>query len=74
MSDNFDVKLDSKNYYPDPSAKENSWIQDYEKIYSESLKDPEKHWDSVAEELGWFKLHYNVINNKFQEVSVWMKL
>ncbi|NPE29211.1 acetate--CoA ligase [Methanococcoides sp. SA1] len=55
MSEKFDVKLDNKNYYPDPSVKENSWMQDYEKVYSESLKDPEKHWENVAEELEWFE-------------------
>ncbi|WP_406656128.1 acetate--CoA ligase [Methanolobus sp. ZRKC2] len=55
MSENFDVKLESKSYFPDPSVKENSWIRDYEKVYSESLSDPEKHWECIAEELEWFK-------------------
>ncbi|AFV24070.1 acetyl-coenzyme A synthetase [Methanolobus psychrophilus R15] len=55
MSENFDVKLSGKSYLPDPSAKENSWIQDYETAYAGFLKDPEKHWESIAEELDWFK-------------------
>ncbi|WP_319508847.1 acetate--CoA ligase [uncultured Methanolobus sp.] len=55
MSENFDVKLDSKSYLPDPSAKEKSWIQDYETAYNEFLKDPGKHWENVAEELEWFE-------------------
>ncbi|MGM0771464.1 MAG: acetate--CoA ligase [Halobacteriota archaeon] len=55
MSENFDVKLDSKSYLPDPSVKENSWMQNYEKVYNQFLKDPEKHWESVAEELEWFE-------------------
>ncbi|KXS42062.1 MAG: acetyl-CoA synthetase [Methanolobus sp. T82-4] len=55
MSDNFDVKLDTKSYLPDPSVKEDSWIGDYEKVYEESVKDPEAHWEKVAEELEWFE-------------------
>ncbi|MDG6243147.1 MAG: acetate--CoA ligase [Methanolobus sp.] len=55
MSENFDVKLDSKSYLPPPSVKQDSWIQDYEAAYNESLKDPDKHWANVAEELEWFK-------------------
>ncbi|MDK2937960.1 MAG: acetyl-CoA synthetase [Methanolobus sp.] len=55
MSENFDVKLDGKSYLPDPSVKENSWIGDYETAYNEFLKDPEKHWENVAEELEWFE-------------------
>ncbi|MBP1910525.1 acetate--CoA ligase [Methanolobus bombayensis] len=55
MSENFDVKLDGKSYLPDPSVKENSWIGDYETVYNEFLKDPEKHWENVAEELEWFE-------------------
>ena len=61
MSEKFDVKLDGKNYFPDPSVKKNSWMQDYEKVYSEFLKDPEKHWESVAEELEWFEKWDNVM-------------
>ncbi|WP_321429714.1 acetate--CoA ligase [uncultured Methanolobus sp.] len=55
MSENFDVKLNGKSYLPDPSVKENSWIGDYETAYNEFLNDPEKHWETVAEELEWFK-------------------
>ncbi|WP_292462838.1 acetate--CoA ligase [Methanolobus sp.] len=55
MSENFDVKLNGKSYLPDPSVKENSWLQDYDTAYAGFLKDPEKHWESIAEELDWFK-------------------
>ncbi|TGC08151.1 acetate--CoA ligase [Methanolobus halotolerans] len=55
MSENFDVKLDGKSYLPDPSVKEDAWIKDYDKVYAESVKDPEAHWGKVAEELDWFK-------------------
>ncbi|MBN2109995.1 MAG: acetate--CoA ligase [Methanosarcinaceae archaeon] len=55
MSENFDVKLDGKSYLPDPSVKGGSWIKDYGTVYAESVKDPEAHWEKVAEELDWFK-------------------
>ena len=55
MSEHFDVKLNGRSYLPAPSMKENSWIQDYETAYSEFLKDPEKHWEDIAEELDWFR-------------------
>lgn len=55
MSEHFDVKLNGRSYLPAPSMKENSWIQDYETAYSEFLKDPEKHWENIAEELDWFR-------------------
>ncbi len=34
---------------------EASFIKDYEKIYQYSIADPEGFWESVAEELLWFK-------------------
>ncbi len=34
---------------------EASFIKDYEKIYQYSITDPEGFWESVAEELLWFK-------------------
>jgi len=30
-------------------------LQDYERIYRESIEQPEKFWGEVAEELHWFK-------------------
>src|SRR5689334_21063000 len=30
-------------------------LADYERIYSESIEDPEKFWGRIAAELHWFK-------------------
>ena len=30
-------------------------LEDYERIYKESIEDPEKFWGSIAKELHWFK-------------------
>jgi acetyl-CoA synthetase len=39
---------------PTATTKTNAYIQDYEKEYQRSIKDPEKFWDGVAKELDWF--------------------
>lgn len=30
-------------------------IGDYNRLYKESIEDPDKFWSSIAEELHWFK-------------------
>ncbi len=41
--------------YPSPEIIENAYIKDYEKLYQESLSDPEAFWENIAQELLWFK-------------------
>ena len=36
---------------PLPETVENSHIKDYEKVYSESIKNPEIFWENIAKEL-----------------------
>lgn len=56
MSDeNFDVKLDGKTYFPDPSVKENSQIADYDQRYEKFAKYPRAYWEMTADELEWFE-------------------
>jgi acetyl-CoA synthetase len=57
MTEDFDVKLveDVKSYTPDPQYRKNAWISDYQKTYAEFLKNPEKFWDTKAQELDWIK-------------------
>lgn len=45
-------------------------LTQYKKIYKESIKNPEKYWEKVAEELYWFKrwkkvLHWKVPHAKW---------
>jgi acetyl-CoA synthetase len=60
MTENFDVKLTEKNYTPDPSYKQNSWIGDYQTAYDEFRKDPDGFWDKIAHELDWFSPYTKV--------------
>ena len=55
MSENFDVKLDGKTYFPDPSVKENSQIADYDQGYEKFAKYPRAYWEMTADELDWFE-------------------
>lgn len=44
---------------------EASFIKDYEKIYQYSIADPEGFWESVAEELLWFKPWNKVLDWRY---------
>jgi len=60
MADNFDVILTEKNYTPDPSYRQNSWVGDYQTAYDEFRKDPDGFWDKIARELDWFSPYTKV--------------
>jgi acetyl-CoA synthetase len=60
MADDFNVKLTDKNYLPDPSYRENSWLGDYTKAYEAFRKDPDAFWDGIARELHWFSPYRGV--------------
>jgi len=55
MAESFDVKLEKKNYVPDPCVKEKAWTPDYTAAYQEFLSDPDGFWDRAARELEWFQ-------------------
>lgn len=40
---------------PKPEIIENSYVKDYEKLYKESIENPEAFWENIARELSWFK-------------------
>ncbi|MDD1705059.1 MAG: acetate--CoA ligase [Methanoregula sp.] len=54
MEKSADTKKEVKYYTPDPSYRQNSWIGDYGRAYSEFEKDPEAFWAKIAEKLHWF--------------------
>ncbi|NMB79128.1 MAG: acetate--CoA ligase [Methanomicrobiales archaeon] len=60
MAEDFDVRLAEKNYVPDPSYQQNSWLGDYQKAYAEFQKDPDAFWDRIAKELHWFRPYSRV--------------
>ncbi len=53
MPEDFEVKLSSRVYHPDPSYQKNSALGDYQKAYAAYLSDPEGFWDRQARELEW---------------------
>src|SRR5688572_32348816 len=77
MSDTFaaiESSLQEKRVFPPPphfaaEAKINS-LEDYKRLYRESIDDPEHFWGRAAEELFWFKkwdkvLEWNPPNAKW---------
>lgn len=57
MEESFDVKLVENEKYctPDSNYKRNSWMDDYQKAYDESLTDPDAFWSKMAHELDWIR-------------------
>jgi len=50
---------------PSPETVKDSHIKDYAKMYSESMKNPEIFWESIAKELSWFKPWNKILDWKF---------
>lgn len=50
---------------PKQETIEDSHIKDYEKLYKESIADPELFWGNIAKELNWYKPWDKVLDWKF---------
>ena len=50
---------------PDLKTVENSHVKDYEKLYSESIKNPQVFWENIAKELSWYKPWNKVLDWKY---------
>jgi acetyl-CoA synthetase len=50
---------------PRPDVAENSHVKDYEKLYKESITNPELFWENIAKELSWYKPWEKVLDWKF---------
>ncbi len=50
---------------PSPETINDSHVKDYEKMYLESMKNPEIFWENIAKELSWFKPWNKVLDWKF---------
>lgn len=44
-----------KIFPPSKEILEKAWVKNYEKIYKESIENPERFWEKIARELHWFK-------------------
>ncbi len=40
---------------PPPEIVEQAYVKNYEKLYQQSIDDPEAFWENIAQELLWFK-------------------
>ncbi|WOF15222.1 acetate--CoA ligase [Methanoplanus sp. FWC-SCC4] len=56
-------------YTPDKSYKDFRWMGDYEKIYRESVENPEKFWEGIAKELDWEKKWDNVLEWNYPDAK-----
>ena len=50
---------------PSESVKADSYIQNYDQAYKESIKNPEKFWAEIAKELDWFSPWHTVLEWKY---------
>lgn len=46
---------EQKIFYPSKEILKKTLVKNYEKVYQESIKDPEKFWENEAKNLEWFK-------------------
>ena len=50
---------------PNDDVVKNSFIKDYDALYSQSIEEPEAFWENIAKELAWFKPWNKVLEWKY---------
>ncbi|MDD2388785.1 MAG: acetate--CoA ligase [Desulfobacterales bacterium] len=68
-------------FYPGEEFSQNAWVksfEEYQKIYSKSIEEPDEFWGGIANELFWFKkpetiLDYNFDIKKGRVFHEWFK-
>lgn len=56
---------DSKIFQPSKEILDKVYIKNYEQLYQESIKEPDKFWDKIAKELEWHKPWKKVLEWKY---------
>lgn len=69
---------DSKLFPPPTDLSKNAWIKsraEYQKLYDESIKDPDGFWGRMAEDLLWYRKWTSVLSYDWKdEISIeWFK-
>jgi len=69
---------DEKKYYPSKAFQEKAYIksmEEYQKIYDASIKNPEEFWKEVAKDITWFKPYTSVFEweDKEKYLYSWFK-
>ncbi len=57
------AELEGDVYYPPPNVVESAHIKEYNKLYQQSLDDPEGFWAERAEELEWYERWDKVLDD-----------
>lgn len=57
------AELEGDVYYPPPNVVESAHIKEYNKLYQQSLDDPEGFWAERAEELEWYEKWDKVLDD-----------
>jgi len=65
-----EIKL-KELYYPSKEVVDGAHIKDYEKIYNESIGDPEKFWGKEAESLDWYEKWDKVLDDSNKPFFKW---
>jgi|TARA_Y100000294_G_scaffold34693_1_gene30329 acetyl-CoA synthetase len=63
----------NQKFYPSSEFSENAHIgsmEQYEKLYQESIKDPSGFWSKQAERLHWYKKWDNVVDFDFVDANI----
>ncbi len=58
-------------YYPSKEVIKNARVKDYESIYQESIKNPEKFWASEANDIHWYKKWDKVLDSSGKPFYKW---
>jgi acetyl-CoA synthetase len=67
---------EARKFPPPDSFRERAHIssfEDYKQMYEQSLKDPEKFWGTIAEELYWYKKWDRVLNDEDAPFFKWFE-
>ena len=64
--------MDDPIVKPSDELVQSSYVQDYEKLYADSIAHPEAFWENIAKELSWFKPWDQVLDWQYP-YSHWFK-
>ena len=75
MASNKDDKLNKKKeeelYHPPASITRKANVKEYDKLYQQSIEDPEKFWADEAKKLKWFKKWKQVLDDSEKPFYKW---
>lgn len=64
------VSHENRSFEPSDTLKEKAWVKNlesYQKLYAQSLKDPEGFWSAAAQDFFWYKKWDRVLSYDWKE-------